>query len=313
MQPKGKRARSVAAAFGLLAFLLVAARAPGAEPSAALTDVTMRIGFTQSCFVGVNQNDAEAAFKAFLLTVGKRYGYNVKSQTTIYSDDALFEKAIRDRSINLVIVDSWKYLAMNVGNFLKPTFVTVDQGRIGNKYLLLSRRGGKINSLAQLRGGQLVRLEAANASTGAVWLQTLLQANNLGTVNSFLAGLEVVSKPSAALLPVFFGKKDACMVTQSSFDVMRELNPQIGKDLQELASSELFTDIVICLSHDDWTSDKGKADLTKALGELHLEPAGQQILSLFKINQLIPFEEPYLDSVRKLQALSEKLPNGMRR
>jgi phosphonate transport system substrate-binding protein len=103
------------------------------------------------------------------------------------------------------------------------------------------------------------------------------------------------------------------MVTQSSFDVMRELNPQIGKDLQELASSELFTDIVICLSHDDWTSDQGKADLTKALGELHLEPAGQQILSLFKINQLIPFEEPYLDSVRKLQALSEKLPNGMRR
>jgi phosphonate transport system substrate-binding protein len=273
----------------------------------------MRIGFTQSCFVGVNQNDAEAAFKVFLLTVGRRYGYHVKSQTTIYSDEALFEKAIRDRFINLVIVDSWKYLAMNVGSFVQPTFVASDHGRVGNNYLLLSRRGGKTNSLTQLRGGHILRLETANASTGVFWLETLLQAKKLGTFDSFFGGIEVVNKPSAALLPVFFGKKDACLVTQSSFDVMRELNPQIGKELQELASSELFTDIVICLSRDDWTSDKGKADLIKALGELHLEPEGQQILSLFKINQLIPFEEPYLDTVRNLRALSERLPNGIRR
>ena len=301
------------AVFAFLLCVLLAGPARCDEPPGGLTEVTMRIGFTQSCFVGINQSDAEAAFKVFLLTVGQRYGYNVKSQTTIYSDDALFEKAIRDRSINLAIVDSWKYLAMNVGNFVKPTFVTVDQGRVGNKYLLLSRGGGKINSLAELRGGHLLKLETTNASTGIFWFETLLQTKNLGASRSFLGSLETVGKPSAALLPVFFGKKDACLVTQSSFDVVRELNPQIGKDLQELASSELFTDIVICLSHDDWTSDKGKADLTKALGELHLEPAGQQILSLFKINQLIPFEEPYLDSVRKLQALSEKLPNGMRR
>jgi phosphonate transport system substrate-binding protein len=298
---------------GLLLCVVLAGAASGGEAPDGLTDVTMRIGFTQSCFVGVNQSDAEAAFKVFLLTVGRRYGYHVKSQTTVYSDDALFEKAIRERTVNLAIVDGWKYLGMKVSDYLQPTFVATDQGRVGNRYVLLSRRAGRINSLAGLRGGQLVRLEATNASTGTFWFETLLQSSGLGTVDAFLGGIEVVNKPSAALLPVFFGKKDACLVTQSSFEVMRELNPQIGKDLLELASSELFTDVIICLSHDDWTSEKGKADLVKALAELHLEPAGQQILSLFKINQLIQFEESYLDSVRALRGLHAKSSNGLRR
>jgi phosphonate transport system substrate-binding protein len=300
-------------AFGFMLLAVLAAPAQCDEPSAALKEVTMRIGFTQSCFVGVNQNDAEAAFKVFLLTVGRRYGYNVKSQTTVFDDDARFEKAIRDKSINLIIVDSWKYLAMKVGNFVKPEFVTAEQGRIGNRYLLLSRRGGKVNSLAELRSGKVLRLETANASTGLYWFEALLRAKNLGAVNSFLGGIEAVKKPSAAILPVFFGKNDACLVTQSSFDVMRELNPQIGKELQELAASDPFTDIIICLSHDDWTSDKAKADLVQALAELHLEPAGQQILSLFKINQLIPFEERHLESIHHLRARYEQLSNGARR
>ena len=301
------------AVLGFLLFVLFAAPAQSDEPPGTLTDVPLHIGFTKSCFAGVNQNDAQAAFKVFLLSVGRRNGYNVQSKVTIYDDDALFEKAIRERSINLVIIDSWKYLSMNVGNYVKPTFVTSDQGRIGNKYVLLSRRGGKINSLAELRGSHILRLESANASTGVLWLEGLLQAKNLGAANSFLGGLEVVGKPSAAILPVFFGKKDACLVPQSSFDVMKEMNPQLGKELQEIATSDIFADIIICLSPSDWTSDKGKADLVRILGELHLEPAGQQILSLFKINQLMPFQEQHMDSVRNLRALSDKRSNGIKR
>ena len=301
------------AVLGFLLLALFAAPAQSDEPPGTLTDVPLHIGFTKSCFAGVNQNDAQAAFKVFLLSVGRRNGYNVRAQTTIFEDDALFEKAIRERSINLVIIDSWKYLSMNVGNYVKPTFVTSDQGRIGNKYVLLSRRGGKINSLAELRGSHILRLESANASTGVLWLEGLLQAKNLGAANSFLGGLEVVGKPSAAILPVFFGKKDACLVPQSSFDVMKEMNPQLGKELQEIATSDIFADIIICLSPSDWTSDKGKADLVRILGELHLEPAGQQILSLFKINQLMPFQEQHMDSVRNLRALSDKRSNGIKR
>ena len=301
------------AVLGFLLLVLFAAPAQCDEPPGTITDVPLHIGFTQSCFAGVNQNDAQAAFKVFLLSVGRRNGYNVQSKVTIYDDDALFEKAIRERSINLVIIDSWKYLSMNVGNYVKPTFVTSDQGRIGNNYVLLSRRGGKINSLAELRGSHILRLESANASTGVLWLEGMLQAKNLGAANSFLGGLEVVGKPSAAILPVFFGKKDACLVTQSSFDVMKEMNPQLGKELQEIATSDIFADIIICLSPSDWTSDKGKADLVRILGELHLEPAGQQILSLFKINQLMPFQEQHMDSVRNLRALTDKRSHGIKR
>lgn len=313
MSTKAMVSYATSAVFGFILFVLFVAPTQADEPSGTLEPVELRIGFTQSCFTGVNQNDAEAAFKVFILTVGRKYGYEIYSKTTIFNDDAQFEKAIKDKSVNLVIVDSWKFLEMNVSKYVKPAYITSDQGRIGNKYLLLSRRGGYVNSLADLRGRQMLRFEAANAGAGIFWFESLLESKNLGAANSFLSGVETVTKPSAAILPVFFGKKDACLVTQSSFEVMRELNPQLGKELQEIASSDRLADVIVGLSHDDWTSEKGKADLVKALGELHQEPAGQQILSLFKINQLIPFEEFHLESVQNLRALYDKHPKGVKR
>jgi len=69
---------------------------------------------------------------------------------------------------------------------------------------------------------------------------------------------------------------------------MKELNPQVGRDLQVVAVSDSLADIVLCLNNRGWTTEKSKADTMTALRELHLEPAGQQILTLFKIDQLIP-------------------------
>jgi hypothetical protein len=119
--------------------------------------------------------------------------------------------------------------------------------------------------------------------------------------------MESVGKPSAAVLPVFFGKKQACVVDESGFDVMTELNPQVGKGLQTVAVSEPLVDGVLCLNSSGWSSETYKQDVIKALGELHLEPAGQQILTLFKTDQLIPFQEKYLETARNLWARHERL------
>jgi phosphonate transport system substrate-binding protein len=109
------------------------------------------------------------------------------------------------------------------------------------------------------------------------------------------------------VLPVFFGNRDACLVDEPGFEVMKELNPQVGRGVQVFKASELLADALICLRGSTWSSEQFKGDLIKILGELHAEPVGQQILTLFKVSQLLPFEEKQLDTVRKLRVTYERL------
>ena len=116
-----------------------------------------------------------------------------------------------------------------------------------------------------------------------------------------------MTKPTAAVLPVFFGKKPACVVDDGSFDLMKELNPQVGQILQVVAISDTLADVVVCLREEHWSSDKLKADTITALNELHMDPAGKQICTLFKIDRMVPFQDSQLDTIRKLRTTYESL------
>ena len=88
---------------------------------------------------------------------------------------------------------------------------------------------------------------------------------------------------------------------------MKELNPQVGQALEAVAVSETFADVVICLREDGWITAKNKADTIQSLNELHLDPVGQQICNLFKIDRMVPFEEAQLDTMRNLRKTYESL------
>lgn len=289
----------------MLALCLAFALRPVVQ-TAELTPGILRVGFGRSIFLGVNQNDAQAAFKAFLETVGRKRGYRLELRTEIFDDGPSLAAAIRDGTITLASIDSWSYLAMNLRGTAKPFFVSTEKAKPGKKYVVLTRQESGLKTLDDLRGKEIVELDSANANLGRPWLETLLLEHGLGTPESFFGAVEVVSKASAAVLPVFFGKKHACLVDQSGFEVMKELNPQVGKSLRVVAISETFVNNIICLSETGWSAEQYKADVVQALGELHLEPAGQQILMLFKSDRLLPFQEDYLDTVRRLRATYDR-------
>jgi ABC-type phosphate/phosphonate transport system substrate-binding protein len=278
-----------------------------AGAQATLKPMPLQIGFTRSCFLNINRNDAEASFKALTEIVGRRRGYSVTSEVRIFDDDATFEAAIRDGSLIMAVADSWQYVAMTVPPRMKPQYISTELGKVGRRHLLLTRAGAGLNTLADLRGKSVLYVELANVTAGRKWLDTILLENQLGAADAFFGGVEAVAKPSLAVLPVFFGRKDACLVDESGFEVMKELNPQVGKGLVTLAVSESFVNNVILIRHDGWRDEKSRQDFIELLGELHLEPAGQQILTLFKVGELLPFDEKQLDTVRALRARHDGL------
>lgn len=284
----------------------VPARASEAA-SSSLKPESLRLGFDRRIFLGINEADAQAAFKAFVITSARKRGYDLQVSSTVYDDAKSMEAAIKAGVLDLFVVESWTYLGMNISAEGTPHFTSVQEDGLGKAEILLVRSNSLIHSIPDLRGMRLVEYAAANALLGRHWLETVLLEQKLGNCENFFGTIESVTRPSAAVLPVFFGKKDACVVDRASFDILKEMNPQLGRELCILAASEPLIHAVTCLKNSGWSSPRFKQDLIEAVLELRADAAGQQILLVFKTPRIVAFREEHLQSLRELFSRHQRL------
>jgi len=265
------------------------------------------IGLARSCFPNINVNDALAAYRVMLKSMGARLGYTISPSVTIYEDTPRFAAAIKRGTMHLAVMDAWQFLDLELYPEIRPFFVPAINGQVGRRYVVLARRGSGIRTIADLRGRAVVRLESINNNVCRRWLETLLPNDHPDATGDFFAALESATKPTAAVLPVFFGQKAACIVDEGSFNLMKELNPQVGRDLEVVVASALFVDIIICLGERGWPSPGAKADTVKTLSDLGADPFGRQVLSLFRISGQVAFKDEQLATVRALRRTAEEL------
>jgi phosphonate transport system substrate-binding protein len=278
-----------------------------AAQEAGLQPLALRVGFTRSSIRNVNANDATAAFRVFAQTVSRRHGYRLDVDTQVFDDPALCEAQIKKGALNVAVLDTWDYLGMDIQPAMEPVCAHLEQGAVLKNYLLLTRRGGGLTSLADLRGKELMVLDGKGGHLSRAWLDYLLLAEHLEPKESFFRRLEPVARPTAAVLPVFFGAKPACLVDGPAFQIMSELNPQVGNNLVILAASEPYLDSILCIRRSGWPSERARQDVITTFTTFHLGPGGRQILELFKLDQLVPFKDEYLNTTRKLRAASDAL------
>jgi ABC-type phosphate/phosphonate transport system substrate-binding protein len=265
-----------------------------------LVPVMMKVGFTDTAFLQSNRNDIEAALKVLAESIGRKHGFQVTVKSHAFSDITTFHNSVIAGEINLAVFDSITYIAGRPWGNLIANYITSNENTTGRRYLVLVRRDSGINSLEDLRGRSIVEFQAPNLSLGHLWLLSLLRARNVKTHEEFFRTVEHVARPSSAVLPVFFSKRDACLVDDLGFKLMVELNPQVGAQLKSVEVSVPLVGAVICTSETDWSAPEVHSVLLKSLRELYLEPSGQQMLTLFKIDQLVPYEESKMTSVREL-------------
>ena len=68
-------------------------------------------------------------------------------------------------------------------------------------------------------------------------------------------------------IDVSLERSSVCVVDETSFQLMVELNPEVGRSLAVLGRSEPIADGLVCLSQGSWTTDAIKADILQALNE----------------------------------------------
>lgn len=287
---------------------LVAAVFSAAPATAApLRESALRVGLPRVAFGNLNENDATAAYRAFLRSMGRQHGYALEPEVSIYDTVPQLERAIRSGRLHMIVMNSWMLLTGGLQDAVDVVFVPLANRDAMKRVLLIVHRDSGATRLADLRDKSILVLLNANATLGRPWLETSTLAEGLGYPAELFERIDTVAKPNAAILPVFFRRADACVVDEATLAVASELNPQLRRDLVVLAQSEPMLEGLICLNRIGWDSPDQREALLASLPQTHADPAGRQILTLFRIEKLVPFEPHQLESVTALAARHARL------
>ncbi len=265
-----------------------------------LIKLHIKVALIRSAFLGSNENDAAAAFKTFARTIGKQKGYDMEITVSTFDDAAELAALPEDKRPHVTILDSWSFLELEKEGWLTPVAATSVSGdEISTPYEILVPAGSPAKTIEDLRGKSINILFMPQTQIGVPWLRSLLKQHNLGTMESFFGSIKIENDPMSAILPVFFGQRDAGLITAGKFELMAELNPQLNK-MRTIAISRPLLCGITSVNLRGWDSPATEQDFIDAMLELHLSPAGQQILNLFKTDQIAVYRPQYMDAVRKI-------------
>jgi phosphonate transport system substrate-binding protein len=260
--------------------------------------VRLDMVFSTGLFRSVNRNDAIAAVRVWASMVGRTHGIQVDPTVEVADDVAEVRKRVLDGSAGVLALDVVEYFELADLPVVEPVFCAMKgEGNVPPNYLVLVGANSGISSLEGLRGKTVIIHANTGANLGQVWLDSMLYDGHFGRPEHFFGSVEVVPKASSAILPVFFGKADAAIVDGGSYDVAKELNPQVGMKLRVLRASPPLAEGVLCICRKQMDSPD---DFLASARELQFDVQGRQILMVFGFNRLKPLNKNELEPVREL-------------
>jgi phosphonate transport system substrate-binding protein len=258
----------------------------------------MEVIYSSSLFRTVSKNDAIASIRVWTETVSRQNGFVVDCHVSVAEDVAEIKRRLQEGPIGLVLLDPVEFFELAGLGLLEPAF-TGTRGKDDEslEFLLVANQESGATTISDLRGKTLAIQSEYRADLGRMWIEVLFQDGGLGPADRFFSSVSSVTTPSAAVLPVFFGKAGAAVVDRASFEVMEEMNPQLGSKLRILAMSPPLIRWILCVDKRPATY---REDLLQGLRNLHETPAGREILMVFKSNRLKPVDPKDLERVRTL-------------
>lgn len=251
-------------------------------------------------FHGVNQAELLSSSKIWLHSIAGHVGWNVDPQVELADNMDAVKKRIEEGSVDLVVSSTLEYLSIARPGLLKPMMtMAAGNGEKGKtKYLLLVSNSSGIARLEDLKGKSITSYSRSDTNLSRMWMDVMLEERHLGPSATYLRSYTDVAKPSSACLPIFFGKSDACLIDDQSWNVLRDLNPQVGGKLKVIAESPAVIENVVAM----YSNQKDhQNDIIRGLLGLPDDPEGRQILMFFKCQRVVSIEKQDFDSVLDLR------------
>ena len=230
----------------------------------------------------------------WLRQVSKEHNVSVEFVPEVFQSSEQIVQSIRKGLLDAFTLTTPEYPL--VSDFVDPQWLLVDDygGDTGEEYLILVPQDSPIHSVTDLRGRNIVLLDHPGMCLAPAWLGTLLAPLGARQPEQFFASLKRESKLSNVVLPVFFRKTDAGMVTRRGFESVCELNPQVAKQVRILAISPKFVRHFMAFSKKYHA--RNRDELQQALLALSSTATGRQLLTMFHSRQLTTRPASCLDA-----------------
>ncbi len=275
---------------------------------ASLTNRPFRLGFTSSMFTEVNESDARAAMKVWIMTVAQERHIPVDPEPRLLRTVEEAAAAIRSDLVDGVGVVTPEYERLCQETKFDRFAVGSRGGSITDEYVLVVRPDSGRERLDQLQGCSLNVLQNPRMSLALVWLDTILLEGRAKRSIEFFGRVTTANKASRVALPVFFRQADACLMNRRSYELMGELNPQLHQQLRILAASPPFVASFFAFRA-DYVSPH-RSQMLEEMARLDQSPAGQQILALTQADRIEDRPGSCLDNALALLAKHHRLTDA---
>lgn len=244
----------------------------------------VRLAISESLVADVNLNDARAAMTIWLQRMMVDLNVVIEMSPRVFDTTQEIVRRARTGQLDAVALNVVEY--RQIADVLDSSQVMAESGTTGlEQYILLVKRNSGIQHLADLRGRRLTILKSPKMCVASAWMSTLLDAGHLGGSDQFFGTVTAENKISKVVLPVFFGQTDACLTSKRGFETMSELNPQVGKDLNAIASSPEMV-VTFYVFHKNFHGAI-REKFTKVYSNVRGDVSGRQLATLFQFEELV--------------------------
>lgn len=260
----------------------------------------LNVVFDRSYFSSMNHRDALLAVKLWFEKFSETVDAEMEVEVTSFDNNEALVGLLERDMADVMILSSKGYFEVpaNVRSKITPIFSTeIEDSSIQKCYHLLVKQSSDIQEWADLEGKKLLILNNYRCHLTEDWFKHSLKKIDVPWTS---VRLEVADSVSETILPVFFGNADACIVGDEGFEMMKELNPQIGKMLKPVETSPKIVEVIICMRN-GYTFNREL--LIESILDFHNNPSGKQVMMLFQISRIVRFQENSLDPIESILQL----------
>lgn len=267
---------------------------------------SLLVAYSSEIMHEVDISDANVAINIWIKELGGRLKSSLVPKSYIFTNLEKLINSLNNNQVDLVAIPTLDYLEIKNKVNLIPVLIGTSDNRFDEKLVILVHKDSDIRSFKELYGKAILVTNSFTSNTlSYLWLETLFYENELVAFNKFIDQVKTVSKPSQAVLPVFFRQADVCVVSQRSFSIIQELNPQLKQDLKIIGISPGLLRFIFCI-HADFDPTMRERIIKEAC-TLETNTKGRQLLTIFKIDDITKFKPEYLDDVIELVKKNKSL------
>jgi hypothetical protein len=258
----------------------------------------------------ISPQDANTAIEMIIQkrAINKSYPYLINFQCIDQENDKA--GIIQRDGYHFVILSGPDYFTYRKALHLEPILIPSKTDQPTENLVFLTKKDKTLSAISRRKERTLLIESGLIGNLSIVWINTLLPVHGLPASDQFFTSIRRVEKPVRAVLPVFFDRADACIITQNTLDVINELNPQIGQQLKALFRSEGLISAVICATQKATPTD---IKIIKEEGlKTPLSIEVRQTMTIAQLKRFIEVTPNFFKDTEKLLKSHEQLYDKQR-